>query len=140
MAHQGMLDECGDYFVYEVDLEQAHEPLKPSIRPPADEDWERMQKHFGGVPAKIVQNTYKHTTQYGVLPPSSHLQKRFKSPNPVLNLHQRNEVDAIDQIFTDTPVMDGGETSAHIFVGQDSKITNIYKVKDNSGKEFPGAM
>ena len=36
--------------------------------------------------------------------------------------------------------MDGCETSAHIFVGQDSKITNVYKAKDNSGKEFIGAM
>ena len=36
--------------------------------------------------------------------------------------------------------MDGGETSAHIFVGNDSKITNVHKVKDNSGKEFLGAM
>ena len=32
--------------------------------------------------------------------------------------------------------MDGGETSAYIFVGQDLKITNVYKPKDNSGAEF----
>ena len=38
------------------------------------------------------------------------------------------------------PAIDGGETSAHIFVGHDSKITDVYKVKDNSGKEFLGAM
>ena len=72
--------------------------------------------------------------------PSFHLQKRFKSPNPLLNLHRQNESNATDQIFSDTPAMDGGETSAHIFVGQDSKITNIYKAKDNSGQEFLGAM
>ena len=36
--------------------------------------------------------------------------------------------------------MDGGETSAHIFVDQDSKITGVYKVKNNSGKEFLEAM
>ena len=35
--------------------------------------------------------------------------------------------------------MDGGETSAHIFVGQDSKITDVYKSKDNNGVEFLGA-
>ena len=34
--------------------------------------------------------------------------------------------------------MDCGEMSAHIFVGQDSKITDIYKAKDNSGGEFLG--
>ena len=32
--------------------------------------------------------------------------------------------------------MDGDETSDDIFVGQDSKITDVYKAKDNSGKEF----
>ena len=45
-----------------------------------------------------------------------------------------------DQIFSDTPAMDGGETSAHIFVGHDSKIVDVYKVKDNSAKGFLGAM
>ena len=36
--------------------------------------------------------------------------------------------------------MDGGETSDHIFVGHDSKIEDVHKVKDNSGKEFLGVM
>ena len=36
--------------------------------------------------------------------------------------------------------MDGGETSAHMFVGQISKTTDVYKVKNNSGKELLGAM
>ena len=36
--------------------------------------------------------------------------------------------------------MDGGETSAHIFVGQDTKITDVYKAKDNSGEQFLGAF
>ena len=36
--------------------------------------------------------------------------------------------------------MDGGETSANKFGGQDSKITDIYKFKDNSGAEFLGAF
>ena len=36
--------------------------------------------------------------------------------------------------------MDGGETSAHIFVSQDLKITDVYKSKDNSEAEFLGAF
>ena len=66
--------------------------------------------------------------------------KRFKSPNPLLNLHRRNEADSTDQIFSDTPAMDSEKTSAHIFVGHDSKITGVYKVKGRSGKEFCGSM
>ena len=92
------------------------------------------------MPADTVRRTFKHTTQISTLPPSSHLQQQFKSPNPALNLHYRNEADAIDQIFTKVPAMDGGETSAHIFVGQDSKITDVNKSKDNSRAEFLGAF
>ena len=36
--------------------------------------------------------------------------------------------------------MDGGETSAHIFVRQVSKITDVYKSKDNNETELPGAF
>ena len=34
----------------------------------------------------------------------------------------------------------GDEISAHIFVGQDSKINDVYKSKDNSRAEFLGAF
>ena len=99
-----------------------------------------MRKYFGNVPADIVRRTFKYTSQIGTLPPSSHLQRQFKSPNPALNLHRRNEADATDQIFAKVPAIDGGEVGAHIFVGQDSKITDVYKSKDNSGAEFLGAF
>ena len=36
--------------------------------------------------------------------------------------------------------MDGGETSAHIFVGQDLKITDVYKSKDNMAEVFLGCF
>ena len=140
IVYQGLLDKYSDYNVYKADLEQAHEPLKSSIRPPAVEDWERMRKYFGYVHTKTVCNTYKHSTQHSVFPPSSHLQKRFKSPNLLLNLHGQNKANATDLVFSDTPTMDGGETSAHIFVGLDPKMTNVYKAKNNSEKEFMGAM
>ena len=99
MAHQGLLDKYRDNNVYKADLEQAQEPLKPSIRPPTVEDWERMRKYYGYVPATTVCITYKYSTQHGVLPPSSHLQKCFKLSNPLHNLHRQNEANATDQIF-----------------------------------------
>ena len=99
-----------------------------------------MRKYFGHVPVDTIRRTFKHTTQISTLPPSSHPQRQFKSPNPALNFHRRNEADTIDQIFAKVPTMDDAETSAHIFVGQDSKITDVYKSKDNSGAEFPGAF
>ena len=62
MAYQGMLDECSDYNVFEAEIEDAQAPLKPSIHLPAVEDWERMRKYFGYIPAKVVWNTYKYST------------------------------------------------------------------------------
>ena len=99
-----------------------------------------MRKYLGNVPAATVRNTFKHTTQIGTMPPSSHLQRQFKSPNPALNLQRRNEANATDQIFSKVAAMDGGEMSAHIFVGQDSKITDVYKSKDNSAEVFLGCF
>ena len=81
----------------------------------------------------ILSNVRSNTTQIDTLPPSTHLQRQFKLPNPALNLHRCNKADATDRIFAKEPALDGGETSCHIFTGQDSKITDVYKSKDNSG-------
>ena len=117
MAYQGLLDNCEDVGITEAEVQAARAPLKQGISRPAPEGWERMRKYLGNVPAEMVRNMFKHTTQIGTLPPSSHLQRQFKSPNPALNLHRQIEADATDQIFAKVPAMDAGETSAHIFVG-----------------------
>ena len=129
MTDQGLLDNCEDYFVSLVDLEEAQAPLKPSIRPPATEVWKSRQNYFCNLLVDLIRRIFKYSTQHGVLPSSFHLQKQFKSPNPVLNLHRRNEADTTDQIFSDTPAIYGGKASAHIFVGYDLKITDVYKAR-----------
>jgi hypothetical protein len=70
------------------------------------------------------------------LPPSTYLHKMFKSPNPSANLKRRDEADATNQSFSDTPAINGGEKSAHLFVGKNSKITDAFKSKDHSSAEF----
>ena len=62
------------------------------------------------------------------------------SLNPTPNLHRQNKANATDQIFAKVPAIDGGEMSAHIFVGQYSKITDVYESKDNSRAEYLGAF
>ena len=129
LAYQGLLDNCSDVGITKAELQETQAPLNPSIRRPKMEDWERIRKYLGNVPADMVRNTSKNTTQIGTLPPSSHLRRQFKSPNPALNIHRRDEADATDQIFAKVPAVDGVETSANIFVGQDSKITDVYKAR-----------
>ena len=123
LAYQGGLDNCNDITITEAELQEAQAPLKPSNRRPEVINYERMRKYLGNVPTDIVRRTFNHTTQNGTLPSSSYLQRQFNSLNPTLNLHRQNEDDATDQTFAKVPAMDGGETTAHIFVGQDSRIT-----------------
>ena len=140
LAYQGLLDNCEDVGITEAEVQAAQALLKQATRKLDRIDWERMRKYLGNVPAEMVQNPFKHTTQIGTLPSSSHLQRQFKSPNPALNLHRQNEADTTDQIFAKVPAMDGGEKSAHIFVSQDLKITDVYKSKDNSAEVFLGCF
>ena len=73
LAYQGLLDNCSNIGITKAELQEAQAPLKPSIRRPEMKDWERMRKYLGNVPADMVCNTFKHTTQIGTLPPFSHL-------------------------------------------------------------------
>ena len=90
LAYQKMLDNCEDIGITEADLHEAQAPLKPTVRRPEPIQYERMRKYFGHVPADIARQTFEHTTQIEFLPPSTHLQRQFKSPNPALNFHRRN--------------------------------------------------
>ena len=68
LAYQGLPDSCNDVGITETELHEAQAHLKPSIRRPEMEDWERMRKYFENVPADMVSNTFNHTTQIGTLP------------------------------------------------------------------------
>jgi hypothetical protein len=111
-------------------------PLKPRMTQPSDIDYESKRKYFAHLPASVVKGTFKHTTKNMRLPPSTYLHKMFKSPNPSANLKRRDEADYNNQIFSDIPANNGGEKSAHLFVGKKSKLTDAYKSKDSSSAEF----
>jgi hypothetical protein len=103
---------------------------------PTDIVYESKRKYFAHLPASVVKATFKHTTQNMRLPPSSYLHKMFKSPNPSANLKRRDEANATDLIYSDTPAINGGEKCAHLFVGRKSKLTDAYKAHCNSSAEF----
>ena len=74
------------------------------------------------------------------LPPSIHLQKRFKFPNASVNLIHQREPDVTDLIFYNTSAVDGGESMAHIFVVVISCLSNVFEVKTPSAECFLGAL
>jgi hypothetical protein len=75
-----------------------------------------------------------HTTQYVRLPTGTTLKRAFKSPNPALNVTRRNEPIACDIVYSDTPAIDDGSTTAVIFVDLDTQVTDIYGIKTD--KQF----
>ena len=99
-------------------------------------DYEAKRKYFSYLPIDVIRATFKHTFQGLKLPPSTHLQKRYKSPNPGANICRRFEADSTDLIKGSVPAISGKEQNAHIFCGRTTKITDAYKAKDDSAATF----
>ena len=53
------------------------------------------------------------------------MRKHFKSRFPAFNIPHRNEAAVTDTIFSDTPAIDSGVTTANIFVGKDSLVPDM---------------
>ena len=74
---------------------------------------------------------------------STILKKHYKSPNPALNVHRRDEPVATDTVYADVPAVDsGGVTSAQLFVGTKSLVTDVYGMKSDKHireEKIPGS-
>ena len=62
------------------------------------------------------------------------LKKHYKSPFPAMNVHRRNKPIATDTVYadtvySDTPATGSGVTSAQLFVGTESLVTDVYGMK-----------
>ena len=86
------------------------------------------------LPVDAIKKTFEHTTQLARMPMSTILKKRYKSLNPALNVHSRDEPVATDTIYSDTPAIDCGITSAQLFVGTKTHTADVYPIK--SDKQF----
>ena len=137
---RSILDDAAQYNISASDIQREMAPIKPRVQQPSLIDFESQRPFFGWLPLENVKRTFQHCTQNMRMPPSTHLQKRFKSPNPGANLFHRREPDTTDMIFSDTAAIDGGETRAHIFVGLISRITDVFKVKSGNDECFLGAL
>jgi len=60
---------------------------------------------------------------------STLLKKWYKSPFPTLNVHRRDELVATDTIYSDTPAIGSGATTAQVFVGIDPLVTDVYAIE-----------
>ena len=113
-------------------------PAKPVRVTPSTPDYEKQRPLFGWLPVDTIKRTYDLTTQYGRIPMSTILKKRYKAPNPALNVYRRDESVATDTFFSDTPAIDCGVTTAQFFVGCDSMVCDAYPMK--SSKKFVNTL
>jgi hypothetical protein len=101
-------------------------------------DYETYCPMFAWLPKLTIQKTFENTTEYGRIPMSTHLKKHYKSPFPAFNVHRRDESVATDTVFSDTPAIDCGYTSAQFFCGLESLVCDIYGMQ--SDKQFVNTL
>jgi hypothetical protein len=96
---------------------------------PKEPDYESLRPNFAWQSADTVKRTMDSTTQYAHIPMSTHLRKHYKSPNPAMNVHRRDEDIATDTVFSDEPAVDDGATCAQFYVGMESQVCDVYGMK-----------
>jgi hypothetical protein len=60
------------------------------------------------------------------------LKQAFKSPNPALNVAQRQEPIALDIVYDYIAAIDDGSIADVLFVGEDNQVTDVYGIKSDS--------
>jgi hypothetical protein len=98
-----------------------------------------MRPLFGWLPTETIKKTFLNTTmQYVRTPMGTKLKKHYKSQYPALNVPRCNDPVATDTVYSDTPAIDGGETSAQFFIGTESLGCNVYGMKTD--KQFVNTL
>ena len=96
----------------------------PRTHIPNEQDYKKLQPYFAWIPTKLIKHTFSNSTQYGFMPtsPNGNLFKRWKSPNPAMNVFRLQDDILTDKIHSNTPAIDGGFKTAQIFFGRKSHI------------------
>ena len=101
-------------------------------------NFEALQPCFAWAPVDVIKHTFAVTTRYAKNILHLPLRKHFKSRFPALNVHRRREPVATDTVYSDTPAIDDGSTTAQIFVGRDTLVVDVYGMKTD--KEFVNTL
>jgi hypothetical protein len=78
-------------------------------------DYRQLCPHISWLPIDAIKKTFECTTQLARMPMSTILKKRYKSLNPALNMRPHDEPVATNTIYSNTPAIDCGVTSAQLF-------------------------
>jgi hypothetical protein len=95
----------------------------------SEPDYGQLHPRLGWLSIDAIKKTFERTTQLARMPMSTILKKRYKSLNPALNVRPHDEPVATDTIYSDTPAIDCGITSAQLFVGTKTHTVDVYPIK-----------
>ncbi len=98
----------------------------------------QLRQFFAFLPTDVVARTLERTTQYARVPMRDRMHRFYKSPFPALNVARRNEDLLTDIVYSDTPAIDDGATSAAIFSGRTSHVMDVFGMKTD--KQFVNAL
>jgi hypothetical protein len=115
---------CAHYICDHETVEAA-----PKFVMTSEPDYGQLRPHLGWLPVDAIKKTFERTTQLARMPMSTILKKRYKSLNPALNVCPHDEPVATDTIYSDTPAIDCGFTSAQLFVGTKTHTADVYPIK-----------
>ena len=139
LVYQGILD---NFKTHGITSQELHDVIgsEPRIAKPSPINYEQYSPNFCYLPTERVRTTFEVTSQNMNMPPPTFMRKYHRSRNPAQNIYCRDEADSIDQIFSDTPFIDGGEKSAVIITGVKSHITACYKTMGSTEEDILGAF
>ena len=102
---------------------------------PQEPDWNTQCPFLAWTTPSSIKDTFDVTTRHGTAPHTQdYIKKHFKSRNPVFSIPRCSEAVATDTIFSDTPAVDDGPTTAQFFCGHDTLVCDAYGIK--STKQF----
>ena len=117
-------------------------PIEPRTEPRTvtekEPNYDTMRPLFAWLPTDVIKETFARTTQMARMPMSETLKNFFKSMYPALNVQRRNEPVATDTVYSDTPAIDDGSTSAQLYFGTKSTLTDVYGMKTD--KQFVNTL
>ena len=132
-----IVDRCV-WYVNQTDLNERQAQPEARRVKPGEHDWETLRRFFGWASVDMVERTFQAMTQMGRLSNAVHLKKHYRSPNPALNVHRRQEPVATDYVYADVPAVDDGSMGAQIFVGTESEVCDAQGLK--SPKQFVNSL
>jgi hypothetical protein len=136
MCYQGNADYLNDFDIHPEDIQHINTATHPRSTQATPIDYKKVKSNFCFAPIEAIKRTFKYTTQNQVLPPSSFLRKRYKSPHPFMNIRRRNKYDATDMIYANVPAHGSGVKTAHLFTGCTSKVLDGYGCKSGDSADF----